>query len=87
MAKPTVGIRLDEDTQKRLKLLGYRRDRTPHYLMKEAVEAYLDREEEIETERALLKDRWQKYELTGESVRHNDVKRWAKSLSNSKSAE
>lgn len=87
MVKPTVGIRLDEQTQKRLKQLGDRRDRSPHYLMKEAVEVYLDREEEIEAERALLADRWEKYELTGESISHNDVKTWAKSLSHKNFSE
>ena len=86
MAKPTVGIRLDEDTQSRLKKLGENRDRSPHYLMKEAVETYLQREEIIESEKALLKERWAKFELTGETLPHDDVKSWAKSLSKPQSA-
>ena len=36
--------------------------------------------EALEAERQLVKDRWQKYELTGETVGHADVKAWAASL-------
>ena len=81
MASNTVGIRLDEETQARLKKLGRNRDRSPHYLMKEAVETYLAREEAIEAEKALTRARWQKFELTGEALSHDDVKDWVKSLS------
>jgi len=82
MANTTVGIRLDDDTQARLKKLGNSRDRSPHYLMKEAVETYLKHEEEVEAEKALLKARWKQFEITGETVSHSDVKAWAKTLSN-----
>ena len=83
MSTATVGIRLGSDMQTRLKVLGNRRDRSPHYLMKEAVEIYLKREEQIEAEKTLLRTRWEKFELTGEAVSHDDVKAWAKSLSQS----
>ena len=66
--------------QHRLEALAKARDRTPHYLMKAAVERFLDVEEALEAERQLAKDRWQKYELTGETVDHADVKAWAASL-------
>ena len=75
-----VGIRLDEDTQNRLKKLGESRDRSPHYLMKQAVETFLEHEEAIEAEKALLKSRWEKFEITGETVSHDDIKAWVKTL-------
>lgn len=83
MSTATVGIRLGSDMQARLKALGSRRDRSPHYLMKEAVEIYLKREEKIEAEKTLLHTRWEKFELTDETVSHGDVKAWAKNLSKS----
>ena len=83
MANSTVGIRLDEDTQNRLKRLGDSRDRSPHYLMKEAVETYLAQEEAVEAENDLLKKRWESFELTGETISHDDIKAWAKTLSKS----
>ena len=73
MANSTVGLRLDEQTQARLKKLGEARDRSPHYLMKKAVEQFLTREEAIEAEDALLNERWEKYVLTGEAYTHEDA--------------
>ena len=81
MAKSTLGIRLDDDTQARLKKLGEQRDRSPHYLMKEAIDAYLKREEAVESEKELMVERWKAFELTGETLAHDDVKVWAASLS------
>ncbi len=73
MTKSTVGLRLDDQTQNRLKKLGVVRDRSPHYLMKQAVEQFLSREEEIEAEDALLNARWDKFALTGESYSHDEA--------------
>ena len=84
MASSTMGVRLNKETQHRLEALGKARDRTPHYLVKAAVERFLDVEEALEAERQLVKDRWQKYELTGETVDHADVKAWAASLGDTK---
>ncbi|MAZ78122.1 MAG: hypothetical protein CMF39_05535 [Legionellaceae bacterium] len=80
MASATMGVRLNEDTQHRLEALGKARDRTPHYLMKTAVERFLEIEEALETERQIVKARWEKYELTGETIDHADVKAWAASV-------
>lgn len=81
MSKPTVAIRLSEETQSRLKALGQRRDRSPHYLMKEAVEKYLSDEEALETECELMQNRWERFELTGETITHENLKSWAEGLS------
>lgn len=80
MANTTMGVRLSEEIQHRLEVLGKARDRTPHYLMKAAIERFLDVEEALEAERQLVKSRWEKYELTGETVDHEDVKAWAAGL-------
>ena len=80
MANATMGVRLNEETQRRLEALGKARDRSPHYLMKTAIERFLDIEEALETEREIVMARWKKYELTGESVEHNDVATWAASI-------
>jgi predicted transcriptional regulator len=85
MANSTIGLRLNEETRYRLESLGKARDRTPHYLMKAAVERFLDVEEALEAERRLVKSRWQKFELTGETIDHSNVKTWATNLSSAKS--
>lgn len=84
MSTSTVGIRLDTQTQNRLKSLGKSRDRSPHYLMKEAVERYLATEESIESERQITAARWQQYEVTGQTISHAEMTDWANKLTNSK---
>ncbi|MEL8055006.1 MAG: toxin-antitoxin system [Pseudomonadota bacterium] len=80
MAQSTMGVRLEKRTQDRLKKLSEQRDRSPHYLMKEAIEAYLQREEALEAEKSLVRRRWQRFELTDETVSQNDMAEWAASL-------
>ena len=80
MSKATVALRLDDETQQRLKALGQARDRSPHYLMKQAVEKFLAVEEEIEREKALMQSRWERFELTGESIEHGEVRGWLDAL-------
>lgn len=86
MASTTKGLRLDEATQKRLEALSKTRDRSPHYLMKQAVERFLDTEEAIEAERRLVYERWDRFALTGEAIDHGQVKRWAANLIVSKTS-
>jgi predicted transcriptional regulator len=76
----TMGVKLDPETKKRLKTLGSIKDRSPHYLMREAIAQYLEREETAEEERRITLDRWQKYELTGEAVDHKQVSKWIETL-------
>ena len=80
MPSKTVGIRLDENLQKRLKSLGEKRDRSPHYLMKAAIEAYLQEEEAIEAEKSLMQSRWDRFELTGDTISQHDMQAWAWAL-------
>jgi predicted transcriptional regulator len=40
------GIKLDDETQRHLKALVVKRDRSPHWLMRTAIENYLAREEQ-----------------------------------------
>ncbi|QFT29400.1 hypothetical protein FIV00_02775 [Labrenzia sp. THAF82] len=75
-----TNVRLNEDIKKRLDTLSKARDRTPHYLMKLAIERFLDEEEALEKERRLVLDRWKKYEITGEAIGHDKVAEWAANL-------
>jgi len=86
MPKP-VGIKLDEALQERLKALGERCERSPHWLMKKAICEFLDRMETEEAERQLLLDRWNRYQETGEAVAHKQVENWLKTWGTDKEAE
>ncbi|MEI6730404.1 MAG: toxin-antitoxin system, partial [Pseudomonadota bacterium] len=71
-----TGIKLDENLHARLKALSVAKDRTPHWLMKAAVEEYVRREEAYEQEKAEDMERWQRYRLTGDAVPHAEVDAW-----------
>jgi len=68
MAATTVGVKLDEETRERLKKLGEARQRSSHWLMKEAVARYLDTEERFEREKAEDLARWQRFVETGAAI-------------------
>jgi predicted transcriptional regulator len=80
MSKTTVAIRVDKDVQERFKVLGEKLDRSPHYLMKAAVERYLEQEEAEQSEIEILKERWTEYELTGISIPGEEITAWIESL-------
>jgi len=78
------GIKLDDNTRKRLKDLAEKRNRSPHWLMRTAIEGYLEREEQYEAEKAEDMARWEQYLITGKAIKHEKVKEWLKDLSSGK---
>ncbi len=80
----TQGIKLDDKTQDRLKALAEKRKRSPHWLMKTAIEGYLEREENYEREKSEDMERWKRYQLTGSSVDQESVERLLTELSEDK---
>lgn len=73
MAATTVGVKLDGETRARLKKLGDARQRSTHWLMKEAITRYLETEERYELERAEDLARWRRYVETGVAVPHEEA--------------
>jgi predicted transcriptional regulator len=83
----TRGINLDQETQNRLKVLAVLRGRSPRWLMKTAILEYLDREEAFEREKKEEdEERWERYQLTGESMPHEQVAAWLEGVAVGKSA-
>ncbi len=74
-----ANVRLTEEVEARLEALGKARDRAPHYLMRMAIERFLDVEEAREAERRLVLDRWERFRITGEATDHDDIVAWADS--------
>ena len=73
---PSKAIKLDDEIYGRLKALADARQRTPHWLMKEAIRQFLEREEEFERVRRESLERWERFEATGETVSHDVVEAW-----------
>jgi len=80
----TQGIKLDDETRNRLKALGKKRNRSPHWLMRTAIESYLKSEENYEREKSEDMQRWEHYQLTGNAVANETVEKWLNKLSRNK---
>lgn len=72
----TMGVKLDEQTRDRLKSLSVVKRRSAHWLMREAIREYLDKEEEIETRNREADAAWDDYQHSGKSVSHETVTAW-----------
>ena len=60
-----VAIKIDEDIKARLKCLAGARQRTAHWLMREAITQYVEREEKRETFRQDTLKAWEAFRSTG----------------------
>jgi len=69
----TIGLKLDDETRERLKALGEIKDRSSHWIMKQAIADYLKREETSEREKQEDMKRWQAYQETGEFITNEDA--------------
>lgn len=68
-------VKLDRKTTHRLERLGHAKERSPHYLMKEAIVRYLDQEEYNEKINQETLMRWREAE-TGHVVTHEAMNQW-----------
>jgi predicted transcriptional regulator len=80
MATTTVGVKLDDETRARLKKLGEAKRRSAHWLMREAIDRYLQAEERYEQEKAEDLARWQRYLETGAHSTHEEMTTWLDDL-------
>lgn len=71
-----VSIKLEQGEHDRLKSLAAARHRKPHFLMKEAIRQYLDREEARESFKQEALASWQEYQETGQHLTGQEVMRW-----------
>ncbi|PPD03266.1 MAG: CopG family transcriptional regulator [Methylobacter sp.] len=69
-------VKLDEAIYDRLKKLAETRQRTPHWLMKEAIRQFLEREEAAELIRIDTLQRLAQLEADGKVISHEAVDAW-----------
>jgi predicted transcriptional regulator len=72
----TLGIKVDETIRFRLKALGEARQRSTHWLMKDAILRYLENEEETERRNQEADHAWKDYKTTGQHVNHEEMTAW-----------
>jgi len=71
-----VSVRLDEAIKTRMQALADQRQRPAHWLMREAIEQYLDREEKRQAFLQAGKDAWERYQATGQHVTSEEADAW-----------
>ena len=71
-----LAIKIDDDTKARVKRLADARQRTSHWLMREAIMQYVDREEEREAFRQDTLKAWEDYRTTWRHATAEEVNAW-----------
>lgn len=81
MAKAsTTSLKLDAKTKSRVQQLAAARRRTPHWIMREAVEQYVEREERRERLRQDALAAWSHYQTTGLHLTAGEADAWLERL-------
>jgi predicted transcriptional regulator len=76
----TSSLKLDADTKARLQRLAERRQRSPNWLMRDAIEQYVSREESREQVREDALAAWQEYEAFGRHATASEADVWLAAL-------
>ena len=71
-----VAIKIEPDIKERVKRLADSRQRSPHWLMREAIHQYVDREEKREAYRQVGIAAWNEYKKTGLHLTGVEVDAW-----------
>ncbi len=71
-----IAVKLDDDARARIKKLAEARQRTTHWMMREAITQYIDREEKRESFRQDAIAAWEAYQSTGRHVTFEDADVW-----------
>ena len=82
----TTSLKLDTKIKERLQRLASARRRSPHWVMREAVEQYLEREEKREQLRQAALAAWAGYQATGLHVTAEKADVWLSKLEAGKDA-
>jgi predicted transcriptional regulator len=84
---PTTSLKLDAETKARLQKLAHARRRSSHWLMREAIEQYVEREERREQFRQDALAAWAEYQATGLHVTAEEAEAWLARLEAGEDAE
>ena len=87
MASATTSLKLDVETRERVQRIANSRRRTAHWVMREAIGEYLDREEQREQLRQDALSAWDHYQKTGLHVTGKEADDWLAKLGAGKQAK
>jgi len=82
----TTSLKLDVEIKDRVRRLASARRRSPHWLMREAIEDYVEREEKREQFRHHALAAWEHYQTTGRHLTQEEADTWLAKLEAGKDA-
>lgn len=71
-----TSVKLDAELKNRLDQLAGARRRSPHWMMREAIRQYVEREEARESFRREALDSWRAYRETGQHLTLDETAGW-----------
>ena len=71
-----VSVKLDSDIRDRIEQLAATRRRSAHWLMREAIQQYIEREEKREAFRQDTLKAWEEFQTTGLHATEEEVDTW-----------
>jgi predicted transcriptional regulator len=87
MPNSTTSLKIEAELKDRVQRLAAARRRSPHWIMREAVEQYVSREEKREQLRQDALAAWNHYQSTGLHVTAEEADAWLAKLEAGEDAE
>jgi predicted transcriptional regulator len=87
MPNSTTSLKIEAELKDRVQRLAAARRRSPHWIMREAVEQYVSREEKREEFRQAALTAWNHYQSTGLHVTAEEADAWLAKLEAGEDAE
>lgn len=82
-----TSIKIDDKLKTRIQHLAGLRHRTPHWIMREAIQSYVEREEARERFKQEALASWTAYQETGQHLTGQEVRDWVTSWGTDKETE
>lgn len=82
-----TSVKLDDELKGRVQHLAASRRRTPHWIMREAIAEYVEREEKRESFKREALEAWEDYQRTGLHLTGEEVDEWLAKLEAGEDAE
>lgn len=77
-----TSVKLDDEMLARVQELAELRQRSPHWIMREAIGQYVAREEQREQLKRDTEKAWEEFQATGQQVTAESVEEWLNSWGN-----
>lgn len=71
-----TSLKIDDDMKQRIRRLAEQRERSPHWIMRQAITEYVEREEERESFYQEAMDGWREYQETGLHITGEEFFEW-----------